>query len=81
MKLETAQVAYKKGDVCLFHRCGWGLSEVIILDVSQAAKAIKTDIDGWMTVESFNEMVKGKIGHVEMRGFFIFKWRVVVRVP
>jgi hypothetical protein len=81
MKLKTAQVAYKKGEVYLVNRYSTGLSEVVILDVSQSAKAIKTDIDGWMTGERFHDMVKGKIGHTEMKGFFIFKRRVVVRVP
>jgi hypothetical protein len=79
MSTGTAQVAYKKGEVYLIDRYGAGLTEVTILDISKSAKAIKTDTDGWMTGERFHDMVAGKIGHIEMQGFFIFKRRVVVR--
>lgn len=81
MNTGTAQVAYKKGDVYLCARYGDSnaFSEVTILDVSQSAKAVKTDLDGWMAGTKFHDTVKGKIGHVELQGFWIFKRRVVVR--
>ena len=80
MDIGKTQVAYKKGEVYLCAPYGDEnqFKEVEILDVAQAAKAIKTDADGWIGAAKFHATVKGRIGHAEYRGWWPLKRRTVV---
>lgn len=81
MDTEKTQVAYKKGDVYLCARYGdaGSLQEVEVLDISQTAKAVKTDADGWIDAAKFHATVRGKIGRAEYRRVWFTSRRTVVR--
>lgn len=77
-----AQVAYKTGEVYLCAPYGTNvqepiLKEVEVLDVSHAARAVRTNIHGWIDAAAFHAQVKGRLGRVEYRGWF--RRRVLVK--
>ena len=81
MDTGKTQVAYKKGDVYLCARYGneMAFQEVEIIDVAQAAKAVKTDADGWIDAAKFHATVRGKLGRAEYHGWWLTSRRTVVR--
>ena len=81
MNTGKTRVAYKKGEIYLCARFGeeGPFQEVEILDVSQSANAVKISSDGWHDAAKFHSTVKGKIGHVEYRGWWVMRRRIVVR--
>lgn len=57
-----AKVAYKVGEIYLCKEYTDRLYEKEILDVSNDAKAIKTDRDDWIDATVFHDSVKAKLG-------------------
>ena len=72
-------VEYKVGDLYLTNYLHHGiLKEVEITDVCQKPPFIKT-CHGWEKAEDFHKRVLCKLGHYELKGFWIFKKKVFIK--
>ena len=73
------QVEYKIGDLCLISLFNEKpLIEMEILDICVKPPLIKTR-NGWEKAEDFHKKVLCKLGHYELRGWWIFKRRVFLK--
>ena len=70
---------YKIGDLYLTHVFSdKSLKEVEITDTCTNPPLIKTN-SGWEKAEDFHKKVLCKLGHYELKGWWIFKRRVFVK--